>query len=59
MPLIYACIASHVGDLIDEANSLGPTLVLRCASKGNPVKPRLLSYEVNVYFGIMCAEFDE
>jgi len=25
--------------------------------KENPMKAKLLSYEVNVYFGILCAEF--
>ena len=24
----------------------------------NPMKARLLSYEVDVYFGIMCVEFE-
>ena len=42
-----------------KPDSLWPTLVLAGVLKENPMKARLLSYEVNVYFGIMCAEFEE
>jgi len=41
-----------------KPDSLWPTTVLAGVLKENPMKPRLLSYEVNVYFGIMCAEFE-
>jgi aromatic ring-opening dioxygenase LigB subunit len=40
-----------------KPDSLWPTLVLAGALKENPMQVRVLSYEVNVYFGIMCAEF--
>lgn len=40
-----------------KPDSLWPTLVLAGALKENPMKSRFLSYEVNVYFGILCAEF--
>ena len=40
-----------------KPDSLWPTLILAGALKENPMKARLLSYEVNVYFGILCAEF--
>jgi len=40
-----------------KPDSLWPTLILAGALKENPMKGRLLSYEVNVYFGILCAEF--
>jgi aromatic ring-opening dioxygenase LigB subunit len=40
-----------------KPDSLWPTLVLAGALKENPMKGNLLSYEVNVYFGILCAEF--
>jgi len=36
---------------------LWPTLVLAGILKENPLQVKLLSYEVNVYFGILCAEF--
>jgi len=42
-----------------KPDSLWPTLVLAGALKENPMKAKLLSYEVNVYFGIMCVEFEE
>lgn len=42
-----------------KPDSLWPTLVLAGVLKENPMKARLLSYEVNVYFGILCAEFEE
>ena len=35
------------------------TLILAGARKENPITGTLLSYEVNVYFGILCAEFQE
>lgn len=40
-----------------KPDSLWPTLVLAGALKENPMKARFRSYEVNVYFGILCAEF--
>jgi aromatic ring-opening dioxygenase LigB subunit len=40
-----------------KPDSLWPTLVLAGALKENPMQARFLSYEVNVYFGILCAEF--
>jgi aromatic ring-opening dioxygenase LigB subunit len=40
-----------------KPDSLWPTLVLAGLLKENPMRARLLSYEVNVYFGILCAEF--
>jgi len=42
-----------------KPDSLWPTLVLAGALKENPMKANLLSYEVNVYFGVMCAEFEK
>jgi len=40
-----------------KPDSLWPTLVLAGALKENQMQVRFLSYEVNVYFGILCAEF--
>lgn len=40
-----------------KPDSLWPTLILAGVLKENPMMARLLSYEVNVYFGILCAEF--
>ena len=40
-----------------KPDSLWPTLVLAGVLKENPMQAKLLSYEVNVYFGILCAEF--
>jgi len=40
-----------------KPDSLWPTLVLAGVLKENPIPAKLLSYEVNVYFGILCAEF--
>lgn len=40
-----------------KPDSLWPTLVLAGALKETPMQVRFLSYEVNVYFGILCAEF--
>ncbi len=42
-----------------KPDSLWPTLILAGALKENPMKAKLLSYEVNIYFGILCAEFKE
>lgn len=42
-----------------KPDSLWPTTILAGVLKENPMKARLLSYEVDVYFGIMCAEFEE
>lgn len=41
-----------------KPDSLWPTTLLAGVLKENPMKARLLSYEVDVYFGIMCAEFE-
>lgn len=45
--------------LVEEGkpDSLWPTLILAGILKENPMAARFLSYEVNVYFGILCAEF--
>ena len=40
-----------------KPDSLWPTLVLAGVLKESPMQAKLLSYEVNVYFGILCAEF--
>jgi len=40
-----------------KPDSLWPTTILAGVLRENPMKARLLSYEINVYFGIMCAEF--
>jgi aromatic ring-opening dioxygenase LigB subunit len=40
-----------------KPDSLWPTLILAGVLNENPLAARLLSYEVNVYFGILCAEF--
>jgi aromatic ring-opening dioxygenase LigB subunit len=40
-----------------KPDSLWPTAILAGALKEVPMKARFLSYEVNVYFGILCAEF--
>ena len=40
-----------------KPDSLWPTLILAGVLKENPMTARLLSYEVNVYFGILTAEF--
>jgi aromatic ring-opening dioxygenase LigB subunit len=40
-----------------KPDSLWPTLILAGVLKENPMIARFLSYEVNVYFGILCAEF--
>ena len=42
-----------------KPDSLWPTTILAGVLKENPMKARLLSYEVDVYFGIMCAEFEK
>jgi aromatic ring-opening dioxygenase LigB subunit len=40
-----------------KPDSLWPTLVLAGVLHENPMQVSVLSYEVNVYFGILCAEF--
>ncbi|HUI87779.1 MAG TPA: hypothetical protein VLX61_03530 [Anaerolineales bacterium] len=40
-----------------KPDSLWPSLILAGALKENPMKSEWLSYEVNGYFGILCAEF--
>ena len=40
-----------------KPDSLWPTLILAGVLKENPMQGHLLSYEVNVYFGLLCAEF--
>lgn len=40
-----------------KPDSLWPTLILAGALEENPMNVKLISYEVNVYFGILCAEF--
>ena len=40
-----------------KPDSLWPSLILAGVLKENTLPARLLSYEVNVYFGILCAEF--
>jgi len=42
-----------------KPDSLWPTMILAGVLKENPMKARLISYEVEVYFGIMCAEFEK
>jgi len=58
--------SNHLDDLLKadptlvengKPDSLWPTLVLAGALKENPTQARFISYEVNVYFGILCAEF--
>jgi aromatic ring-opening dioxygenase LigB subunit len=58
--------SNHLDDLLTadptlvengKPDSLWPTLVLAGTLKEIPMQATLLSYEVNVYFGIMCAEF--
>lgn len=41
-----------------KPDSLWPSLILAGALRENPMTARLLSYEVNLYFGILCAEFE-
>jgi len=43
----------------DKPDSLWPTMILAGVLKENPMKARLILYEVEVYFGIMCAEFEK
>ncbi len=45
--------------LVEDAkpDSLWPSLILAGALHENPAHSQLLSYEVNEYFGILCAEF--
>lgn len=40
-----------------KPDSLWPSLILAGVLKENPMAARLLSYEVDVYFGILCAMF--
>jgi aromatic ring-opening dioxygenase LigB subunit len=40
-----------------KPDSLWPSLILAGALEEIPMQPKLLSYEVNGYFGILCAEF--
>jgi aromatic ring-opening dioxygenase LigB subunit len=42
-----------------KPDSLWPSLILAGILKENPMPAKLLSYEVHVYFGILCAEFYE
>ena len=42
-----------------KPDSLWPTLVLAGVLKENPMRSRLLSYEVDEYFGVLCAEFQK
>jgi len=42
-----------------KPDSLWPTTVLAGMLKESPMNAKLLSYEVNVYFGVMCAEFEK
>ena len=48
-------------ELVEEGkpDSLWPTLILAGILKENPLQAKFLSYEVNVYFGILCAEFEK
>lgn len=39
-----------------KPDSLWPSLILAGILKENPMQAKLLSYEVDVYFGILCAE---
>ena len=58
--------SNHLDDLLSadpelvehgKPDSLWPSLILAGLLKENPMAAKLLSYEVNVYFGILCAEF--
>jgi len=42
-----------------KPDSLWPTLILAGVLKENPLHAKFLSYEVNIYFGILCAEFEK
>ena len=42
-----------------KPDSLWPSLILAGILKENPMQARFLLYEVNVYFGILCAEFSQ
>ena len=42
-----------------KPDSLWTTTVLAGVLNENPMRAKLLSYEVNVYFGILCAEFGD
>lgn len=58
--------SGHLDDLLSadmslvehgKPDSLWPTTILAGVLTQEPMTARLLSYEVNVYFGILCAEF--
>ena len=40
-----------------KPDSLWPSIILAGILKESPMQAKLLSYEVDVYFGILCAEF--
>jgi len=40
-----------------KPDSLWPTLILAGVLAENPMAAKFLSYEIDVYFGILCAEF--
>ena len=42
-----------------KPDSLWPSTILAGILKENPMQANFLSYEVNVYFGILCAEFTQ
>jgi aromatic ring-opening dioxygenase LigB subunit len=48
-------------DLVEagKPDSLWPSTILAGILKENPMQAKFLSYEVNVYFGILCAEFEK
>ena len=52
-------LLSADADLVENGkpDSLWPTLILAGTLKESSLKARLLSYEINGYFGILCAEF--
>jgi aromatic ring-opening dioxygenase LigB subunit len=42
-----------------QSDSLWPSLILAGILNENPMRANFLSYEVNMYFGILCAEFSQ
>lgn len=48
-------------DLVEagKPDSLWPSTILAGVLKENPMQTKLLSYEVNEYFGILCAECEQ
>ncbi len=52
-------LSSIDSTLVEHAkpDSLWPTLILAGALAESPMQGKLLSYEVNEYFGILCAEY--